>query len=182
MTVYRSEHLADSGEDTLDTWLRRAARQAEAANTGRTFVWSEPGSPAVVGYFTLAAHLIRRSDVPRSVGHGSPEAIPAILLARLALHRSLQGRGLGGQLLLDALERAVDASAREPPGSSSWTPSATRRPPSTSATGFAPAPTPDASSARPATWQPLCAGVDRCRATRASTSVDRPAGPYPGGS
>ncbi|MHB1613540.1 MAG: GNAT family N-acetyltransferase [Actinomycetes bacterium] len=120
MSLYRSEHLAanhdlehfDSGNDTLDAWLRRAARHAEAANTGRTFVWVEPGSPDVAGYFTLAAHLVRKVDVPKSVGHGSPEAIPAVLLARLALDRSLQGRGLGGQLLLDALERAVDASAR----------------------------------------------------------------------
>jgi GNAT superfamily N-acetyltransferase len=118
--AYRSEHLGghhdlarfDSGNDTLDGWLRRAARHAKAANTGRTFVWAEPGSPGVVGYFTLAAHLVRRADVPKSVGHGSPDAIPAILLARMALDRSLQGRGLGGQLLLDALERAVDASAR----------------------------------------------------------------------
>ncbi len=120
MSAYRSEHLSahhelerfDSGNETLDVWLRRAARHAEAANTGRTFVWVEPSSPGVVGYFTLAAHLVRRDDVPKSVGHGSPDAIPAILLARLALHRSLQGRGLGSQLLLDALERAVDASAR----------------------------------------------------------------------
>lgn len=120
MIAYRSEHLGvhhdlarfDSGNGTLDGWLRRAARHAEAANTGRTFVWGEPGSPAVVGYFTLAAHLVRRADVPKNVGRGSPDAIPAILLARMALDRSLQGHGLGGQLLLDALERAVDASAR----------------------------------------------------------------------
>lgn len=49
-------------------------RHAEAANTGRTFVWVEPGPPTVVGYFTLAAHLVRKADVPKSVGHGSPEA------------------------------------------------------------------------------------------------------------
>jgi GNAT superfamily N-acetyltransferase len=120
MSRYRSEHLSahhdleafDSGSAVLDMWLRRSARHAEAANTGRTFVWTEPGSRAVVGYFTLAAHLVRRGDVPKGVGHGSPDAIPAVLLGRLALHRSLQGQGLGGQLLLDALERAVDASAR----------------------------------------------------------------------
>lgn len=74
-------------------------------------MWAQPGPPVVVGYFTLAAHLVRRADIPKSVGHGSPDAIPAILLARLALDRALQHRGLGGQLLLDALERAVDASA-----------------------------------------------------------------------
>ena len=120
MIPYRSEHLSaghqpegfSSGNDLLDTWLRRSAGHAEAANTGRTFVWVEPPSPAVLAYFTLAAHLVRRAEVPRAVGHGSPDAIPAVLLARLALDRSLQGKGLGGQLLLDALERAVEASRR----------------------------------------------------------------------
>ncbi len=120
MSRYRSEHLAadhdldafSSGVEVLDDWLRRSARHAEAANTGRTFVWVETGSPIVVGYFTLAAHLLRRAEVPAPVGRGSPEAIPAILLARLALDRSRHGQGLGGQLLLDALERAVDASMR----------------------------------------------------------------------
>lgn len=120
MSRYRSEHLSadhdldgfDSGAVDLDDWLRRFARHAEAANTGRSFVWVRAGSKAVVAYFTLAAHLVRRADVPKGIGHGSPDAIPAVLLARLALDRSLQGRGLGAQLLLDALERAVDASAR----------------------------------------------------------------------
>jgi len=120
LSRYRSQHLSTdheleafhSGAEVLDDWLRRFARHADAANTGRTFVWVAPGSQAVVGYFTLAAHLLRRADVPKGIGRGSPDAIPAILLARLALDRSLQGRGLGGQLFLDALERAVDASNR----------------------------------------------------------------------
>lgn len=55
---------------------------------------------------------MRRADAPKAVGHGSPDAIPAILLARLALERSLQGNGLGGQLLRDALERIANAAAR----------------------------------------------------------------------
>jgi GNAT superfamily N-acetyltransferase len=119
VTRYRSQHLAehhrldgfDSGAEVLDSWLLRTARHAEAANTGRTFVWTEHDeSRVVVAYFTLAAHLVRRSEIPRRIGHGSPEAIPAVLLARLALARSLQGQGLGAQLLLDALERAVEAS------------------------------------------------------------------------
>jgi len=120
VSLYRAEHLSpdhdlegfNSGDTALDGWLRRFARHADAANTGRTFVWVEPRSTAVVGYFTLAAHLVRRADMPKGVGRGSPDVIPAILLARLALDLSLHGQGLGAQLLLDALERAVDASTR----------------------------------------------------------------------
>lgn len=120
MSPYRSEHLAAdhqldrfwSGKAPLDDWLRQSARHADAANTGRTFVWVDPPSREVVAYFTLAAHLVRREETPKAVGHGSPDAIPAVLLARLALDRSLQGKGLGGQLLLDALERGIEASQR----------------------------------------------------------------------
>lgn len=120
MTPYRSQRLGpdhdldafESGVEVLDEWLRRFARHADAANTGRTFVWAEPGSPRVVAYFTLAAHLIRRADVPARIGRGSPDAIPAVLLARLALDRPLHGHGLGGELLFDALSLAVEASDR----------------------------------------------------------------------
>jgi len=77
--------------------------------TAKTFVW-HAGDGIVVAYFSLAAHLVVRDAVPRKIAHGAPEAIPAILLARLALDRRLQGRGLGGELLWDASARAVEAS------------------------------------------------------------------------
>lgn len=99
----------DSGEPELDTWLWKSALHTSAMNTGRTFVWHS-GDRRVVAYFTLAAHLISRADISAKQGRGSPRAIPAVLLGRLALDRSLQGRGLGGELLWDALSRAVAAS------------------------------------------------------------------------
>jgi len=99
----------ESGQPALDVWLRGSAAQAQAMRTARTFVW-HAGDQVVVAYFSLAAHLATRSALPRKKGRGSPDAIPAVLLARLALDRRLQGRGLGGELLWDALSRAVAAS------------------------------------------------------------------------
>jgi GNAT superfamily N-acetyltransferase len=98
-----------SGVETLDAWLRRHAVHARRTRTAQTFVWRR-GDQRVVAYFSLAAHLVVRADLPRRVGRGSPDAIPAILLARLALDRSLHGEGLGGELLWDALSRACAAS------------------------------------------------------------------------
>jgi hypothetical protein len=49
-------------------------------------------------------------EAPRSIGRGPPRQIPAILLAKLALNRSLQGRGLGAELLVLALSKIVDAA------------------------------------------------------------------------
>ncbi len=99
----------DSGQPGLDGWLRGSAAHAQAMRTARTFVW-HAGDAAVVAYFSLAAHLVTRATLPKKAGRGAPEAIPAVLLARLALDRSLQGQGLGGELLWDALSRAVAAS------------------------------------------------------------------------
>jgi GNAT superfamily N-acetyltransferase len=97
------------GNDVLDEWLQRSAGHAAAMNTGRTFVW-HTGGRAVVAYFTLAAHVVRRDRIPKRVGRGSPDEIPAVLLARLALEERLHGQGLGGELLWDALSRTLAAS------------------------------------------------------------------------
>lgn len=99
----------ESGQPALDDWLRRSAAHAERMRTARTFVW-HAGDRRVVAYFSLAAHLVVRAEMPRRIGHGSPDTIPAVLLARLALDRTLHGQGLGGELLWDALSRAVAAS------------------------------------------------------------------------
>lgn len=113
---YQSELLRDhhrldefsSSNRELDDWLTAYAHHAAAMNTGRTFVW-HAGDDRVVAYFTLAAHRVQRANVSKRVGRGSPTEIPAVLLARLALDASLHGQGLGGELLWDALTRAVAA-------------------------------------------------------------------------
>lgn len=91
----------------LDKWLRESALNADRAGTARTVVWSEDNH--VVVYFSLAPHEVRRDTLPRRLGRGGPDAVPAILLARLALDSRLHGQGLGQQLLVDALLRAVSA-------------------------------------------------------------------------
>jgi predicted N-acetyltransferase YhbS len=99
------------GRPELDEWLREAGLHAQSMRTARTFVWTRGDELAVVAaYFSLAAHVVRRTEAPARVGRGSPNEIPAILLARLALADELQGRGLGEELLWDALSRCVRAS------------------------------------------------------------------------
>lgn len=115
--MYVSDRLADnhdldsfdSGQLSLDRWLREHARTADAKRVGRTYVWHDRDD-VVLAYFTLCPHLIERSELPSKVGRGDPSRIPSILLARLALDRRLQGQRLGAQLLVDALSRAVRAS------------------------------------------------------------------------
>lgn len=117
MTTYVAEPLGDghevsgfdSGRTELDSWLRDHACLAQAKRTTRTFVW-HAGDGRVVAYHSLAAHLVLRAEIPSRVGRGSPAQIPAVLLARLALDRSLHGKGLGAALLAEALGRVVAAT------------------------------------------------------------------------
>ena len=110
--VLREHHdrtVFNSGNVDLDSWLRDHSLHASAMNTGRTFVWHS-GDDVVVAYFTVAAHLVTRESLTKRTARGSPNVIPSILLARLALDVSLQGQGLGAELLWDALSRAVAAN------------------------------------------------------------------------
>ena len=100
----------DSGKPELDQWLFRHALDAERRRTARTVVWHDEGDFNAVAYYSLAAHLVIRDDLSRALGHGNPAQIPAILLARLALHAGLQGQGHGGTLLAEAMSRAVTAA------------------------------------------------------------------------
>jgi predicted GNAT family N-acyltransferase len=112
----RSDHVLAHfrcGNELLDSWLKDSAINADRSGTGRTYVWLDDRGE-VVAYFTLAPHLIRRSELPSSVGRGAPDVIPAVLLARLALAQRLQGtpERYGGTLLADALSVAVEAIAK----------------------------------------------------------------------
>jgi GNAT superfamily N-acetyltransferase len=99
----------NSGEPSMDTWLSEQASGAETRRVARTFVWTTEDQ-TVMAYYSLTGHRIVRDELPKSVGRGSPSEVPAVLLARLALDQSLQGQGLGGVLLADALERIVVAT------------------------------------------------------------------------
>ena len=108
----------DSGQGDLDDWLRRSAPAAARSRVAQTFVWTsgDQGAPAerVLAFYALSAHAIARAEVPSRTGRGVPDPVPAALIAKLALDRSLQGAGLGGPLLVDALERILRAGQQGP--------------------------------------------------------------------
>lgn len=99
----------DCGNDELSGWLKSHAFHARGQGT-RTYVLIDRGTSSIVGYFAIAPHMVAREDTPRRIGRGAPAQIPAILLAKLALDRRVQGIGLGGELLIKALETVVDAA------------------------------------------------------------------------
>jgi predicted N-acetyltransferase YhbS len=102
----RHDHEAfDSGARELDDWLRHTAVVAAAAGTAAT--WILRRGDRVVGYYALAMGGVEHRGAPSRLRRGHPDPIPVLILTRLAIDRSEQGRGLGADLLRDALIRAV---------------------------------------------------------------------------
>jgi predicted N-acetyltransferase YhbS len=95
----------DCGAVELDAWLKRSARIAAASGTAATYVLCR-GS-RVIGYYALAMSSVAHDRAPSRLRRGMPDPVPAVLLARLAVDRSEQGRQLGGHMLVDALRRCV---------------------------------------------------------------------------
>ena len=90
----------ESGEPSLDAWLKEFAGQTAKKDGARTYVACD--GRTVVGYYSLCSFQVESTVVPKPLRlAGYP--VPAVLLARLAVDKSRQGHGLGGYLLLDAL-------------------------------------------------------------------------------
>lgn len=101
----------ECGKPILDTFLTRYASQYAKRNLARTYVAVRAGETRVVGYYSLSAAGIRVLDLPESLADKLPEhPVPAALLARLAVDRSVHGQGLGRLLIGDALARCAQFS------------------------------------------------------------------------
>jgi GNAT superfamily N-acetyltransferase len=99
----------DSGAPELDEWLRRFARVADAAGTARTYVLLD--AKRALGYYALTPASVDRRELPERHARGVPaHPIGVILLARLAVDRSLQGKGYGRALVTDAALRILQAT------------------------------------------------------------------------
>jgi GNAT superfamily N-acetyltransferase len=100
----------DCGKEPLNRFLKRFALPSQKSESARTYVVCR-GARRVVGYYSLAVGAVEHSDAPIRVGKGlARHPIPVMLLARLAVDRSEQGRALGKALLKDALIRTAQAA------------------------------------------------------------------------
>lgn len=98
----------ESGEPSLDSWLKRSAIKGQTIGAARTYAITVDRS--VIGYYALAVGSVSRTEATGSVRRNMPDPIPVMLLARLAIDRRWQGRGLGAALLRDAALRTLQAA------------------------------------------------------------------------
>jgi GNAT superfamily N-acetyltransferase len=64
----------------------------------------------VVGYYSLAVGAVAHVEAPGRVRRNMPDAVPAMVLGRLAIDKSYQGSGIGTGLLRDAVLRTIQAA------------------------------------------------------------------------
>ncbi len=110
----RRDHVRNSfdcGVPEPNDFLKRFARQNEDLAIARTFVAVKPKDLLVHGYYALRTGHVEIKGFPQQETKRFPKyPVPVIHLARLAVDKAAQGRGLGESLLVDALERSLAAS------------------------------------------------------------------------
>ncbi len=97
----------DCGEPALNDWLRYRAAKNES-RFSRTYVVC--AGRRVVAYFCISAGAVERMAVPGKIRRNAPDTIPVSVIGRLAIDRNFAGKGLGADILSDALRRIAIAS------------------------------------------------------------------------
>lgn len=93
------------GEPVLDEWIRSRGLKSQASGAARTFVVCEENSSQVVGFYSLATGSVSHAVSPGGIRRNMPAPLPVIIIARLAVDGCCHGRGLGADLLHDAILR-----------------------------------------------------------------------------
>lgn len=112
LSAHHDRSAFSCGNDLLDTYLMERAGQDTRRGTSRVFVACKADqAERVLGFYTLSAASIVATELPQSLARKLPRhPIPAALIGRLAVDRSVAGRGLGGILIADAIQRTVIAA------------------------------------------------------------------------
>jgi predicted N-acetyltransferase YhbS len=102
----------DCGREELNRFLQQHARQTHEQGASKTYVGvDDVDGKTVYGYYTLSPAQVDFYRVPEvaRLNLGRHD-VGGFRLARLAVSKSLQGQGLGGQLLVAAARRCMRAS------------------------------------------------------------------------
>lgn len=99
----------DCDQAALNQFLQRYALVNQKANSAQTYVCCR-GS-VVVGFYSIAVGSVDPKAAPPRVMKGlARHPVPVMILARLAVDKAHQRKGLGQALLKDALLRTAQAA------------------------------------------------------------------------
>ena len=99
----------DCANTTLNNWLLKFAWTNQQADSAKTYVALDGNR--VIGYYALTTGSVHKHETPQRIAKGlANHPIGVVLLARLAVDRTQQGKGAGKALLFDALSRIEEAA------------------------------------------------------------------------
>ena len=99
----------DCGDKALNEFIWHHARNSHEKGGAKTFLaLNEGDGKKILGFYTLTPASVAYNTTPEVVRKGlARHEVPVFRLGRLAVDRSVQGLGLGGQLLLAAGRRSL---------------------------------------------------------------------------
>ncbi len=102
----------DCGQDNLNTFLTRHARQSHVNGLSKTYVAVDAADfVTVYGFYTVCPAEMQLDRIPPDARpKGGRHPLSGFRLARLAVRKTLQGQGLGGQLFAAAAFRCIRVS------------------------------------------------------------------------
>ena len=102
----------DCGEAALNEFLRQHARKSHELGSAKTFLAiADADNKTILGFYSLCPAAVAYARTPEMLRRGlARHDVPCFRLARLAVERRMQGRGIGGQLLLAAGRRCLLAA------------------------------------------------------------------------
>jgi predicted N-acetyltransferase YhbS len=103
----------DCGDKILNQFLYHHARQNHEKGGAKTFLSISENDQKILGYYSLSPASITYERTPDVIKRGlARHDVPVFRLCRLAVDISVQGKGLGGQLLLTAGRRCLLVAAQ----------------------------------------------------------------------
>lgn len=97
----------DCGKIALNDWIQHTALKSEG-RSARCYVLSSRNS--VIGFYCLSAGAVQHEGSPRKLRRNLPNPTPVVIIGRLAVDKTYQGKGIGRGLLKDAILRVTKAS------------------------------------------------------------------------
>ncbi|MGR5409089.1 GNAT family N-acetyltransferase [Vibrio alfacsensis] len=97
------------GVESLDLWFKKQALKAQARGTAKTYVVVDSETNEAVGYYAIAMGSVSRDIAFSALRRNSPDPIPMVVLARLAVDENYQGKGIAVGLLKDCILRSMVA-------------------------------------------------------------------------
>ena len=113
----KNHHKKDrfnSSNTSLNNFLKLQAKKESKQGLSKVYVLQD-SSDLIIAYYTLSASELPKEAIPDKLLKKIPDSYhgyPAILIGRLAVDEAYHGKGIGGEILVDAIKRCLDFSEK----------------------------------------------------------------------